>query len=577
MTKKLDGAPREEISYPIGVRDLLLEEAIRLARSARGRLAAALPVVAIATLLAGAADVSAGSAPGTVTTGCSLTMRCQGDIGWPSTEGPVTGGRYSPLAQINVHNVRHLAKAFAFTTKVVGSENYPVVIGDTAYVTTQFGNVFAFNATTGSQLWSYSPTPTGALATHGYANRGVAVGDGNVYVLNGASDLVALNAATGTVKWSVATVPDAVKRGYYESTAPLFYDGVVYVGSSGGDSGVRGYEAAFSAKTGAMLWRFWTVPASGTGWTSAPGNHGGGAVWMVPTLDPSLGLMFISVGNPSPDFYANDRLGLNHWTDSVVALRLTTGKFVWGYDETPHDMWDYDTVAPVTLFPAQGLPALGSGNKGGIWYELDAKTGALITQPQAFVYQNHSTPPTSGPKAIEWPGYNDGAEWSAAAYDPQTGLAYEEGISGPSLEKAYPAVVAHHKVGQVDVATSFFPPPKNAKVTGTLTAFSADNGTVVWQKTEPVGLLGGATATAGGVLFVQISGDSMIEALNARTGKVLWRARVSGPVDSGMSVYSVGGKEYLMVPVGGSGLTAHNTYGGPDHATNATFVVYTLK
>jgi alcohol dehydrogenase (cytochrome c) len=534
----------------------------------------------VASLLSatGAGVVSAQSAAGNVSSACLLTESCDGSIGWPSANGPVTGGRYSVAAQINTSNVQGLKLAWTFKSGVPdGTEDYPVVIGDVAYITTTFGDVYALSATTGKEIWEYQPPASAAKLDHGAPNRGVAVGNGSVYVLANTDQLIRLNAATGKLVWAQLVVPNAIKDGYSESVAPVYYDGVVYVGSAGGDSGVRGFIEAMNANTGALLWRFWTVPKDGTSWLKAPGDHGGGTTWGIPTLDPAANRIFFGTGNPSPDFYAGDRPGLNPYTDSIMAITMNDGTFVWAYDEVPHDMWDYDAPASPTMFPAQGMQALGAGGKDGIWYEVDAKTGQLITMPLALVKEDHSTPPTSGNPVEEWPGSGDGFEWSAAAYDPQTGLAYTETISGPTPERAYPKVAAEHKVGELDVATTFLSKPADIPVTGAVTAISADNGTVTWQQKTTDGVLGGATATAGGLVFAALSGTGQLEALDAANGKVLWSFQSHQAVGAGPSVYTVDGHEYVLYALGGSAFLAGPGDMGGLRASDGTYEAFELK
>lgn len=535
---------------------------------------------AAATLLVGTtglAQARPGAGVANITTGCSLTMSCGGTQSWPSANGPVTGGRYVNDSQINTTNVSRLKLAWTFHSGIPGgTEDYPVVVDGVAYVTTEFGNVYALNAATGQQIWVYKPPAAIAQLDHGAPNRGVAVGNNSVYVLDNADQLLRLNAATGALVWAKSVIANGPRLGYTESVAPVYYNGILYVGSAGGDSGVRGFEEAMSARTGALIWRFWTVPKAHTGWLRSPGNHGGGATWGIPTLDPAANRIYFGTGNPSPDFYAGDRPGLNPYTDSVVALTMNTGKFVWAYDETPHDMWDYDAVASPVLFPAQGMMAVGDGGKNGYWYEWDAKNGTLITMPLTVVKQDHGTPPINAPAVPEWPGSGAGFEWTPGAYDPQTGMVYNEAINTANLEKAVPNVAAQHKVGQLDVATAFMPLPKGQKTTGSIVAISADNGTVSWQQKTVDGVVGGATATAGGLVFAAQSGTGVLEAFDARTGKVLWTYQSHQAVAAGPSIYTMGGHEYVLFPLGGSLYLSGPTDLQGYAASDATFMAFEL-
>jgi alcohol dehydrogenase (cytochrome c) len=524
-----------------------------------------------AGLLAAAAGLSSAQpAAGNVSNRCLLTMRCNGDYAWPSANGSVEGGRYSPLAQINVQNVAHLRLAWKFTTPIIGAEDYPVIVNNVAYVTTAYAYVYALNASTGKLIWKWVPPAeiTGGLvsAAHGFPNRGVAVGDGNVYVLTPNAKLVALNAATGKLEW-YKSLGDP--KWLSESVAPVYYNGVLYIGSAGSESGARGFEEARNAKTGALLWQHYTVPPAGAPGSWLYGHHGGGDVWMMPTLDPSLGLLYIGTGNPSPDLWGGNRPGPNLYADSIMALNMKTGKMVWYYQTTPHDLWDYDCASSPVLFPTSYGLAVGEACKDGYWYEMDAHTGQLIVKPEPFVIENHRMPPPKPPGVWNWPGPVGGSEWSPVPYDPQTHMTYVEGINSPSQEWA--KSIPYN--GGLDFGTNASTPPSKM-ISGTLTAFDVNTGTIVWQDHLPVGLAGGSTATGGGLLFAGISGTGAFAAFNARTGKLVWEYNVHNRIDAAPSVYSVNGKEYVLIAVGGTSLTAPQLGGRP--AGPAEFLAFAL-
>lgn len=242
---------------------------------------------------------------------------------------------------------------------------------------------------------------------------------------------------------------------------------------------------------------------------------------------------------------------------------------VWAYQETPHDLWDYDQAASPTVFPTGSGPVVGAPSKGGYWYEVSAKTGTLMTAPEAFVKVDHPQPPTNGKSSVTiWPGSADGAEWSAAAYDPQTGEAYVEGINGAGQVTAKKVPYTDG----LDMGTSFLPVPKGLKTTGTLTAFNVDSGAQIWQDKFPVGLVGGATATGGHLLFVQVSGTGHLDAIDPATGKILASWNLGERIDAGPSVAMVNGKEYVFVALGGSG----PQYGGMPQG-HSELVALTLK
>lgn len=232
-------------------------------------------------------------------------------------------------------------------------ETYPQVVGRVMYVTTSTDEVIALDAVTGKTLWTYAPRVDFSLSTGvgGYGvsvNRGVAVANGKVYELTFDGQLQAVDQTTGEQQWT-ASVADP-HQGYYETMAPTVWGGLVFVGGSGSEDGVRGFVAAYDANSGKQVWRFFTVPARGQGWVPKTGRHGGGTVYMPPTIDTRTGLLYVGTGNPSPVILGTGRQGPNPYTDSILALQAHTGKLVWAHQEVAHDLWDYDAASPVVLY-----------------------------------------------------------------------------------------------------------------------------------------------------------------------------------------------------------------------------------
>jgi len=465
---------------------------------------------------------------------------------WPSVAGPVTGGSYSTLNQINTKNVSQLTVAWKLSepSMVGGMEDYPVVVGDVAYLEGPDSTVMAVNATNGQTIWSYKPT-TGFYATaYGAESRGVAVGQGKVFLLTKDDHLIALDQKTGKPIYNVTIVNSHL--GYSES-APVLYDkGLVFVGSAGGDSAVRGFEEARNAATGKLAWIHYNVPGTGTGWRVVDSN-GGGAVWMNPTPGPD-GLLYYSTGNPAPDLYAANRPGANLWSDSIVAVNMKTGKFVWGHQVIAHDMWDYDSASPPVVFKTASGWVVGEASKSGYWSEVDALTGQLVAAPEAFVTENHVMPPTNGKYVLNWPGLVGGSEYSPASYDPQTQYAYVQGNNMPMMETA--AKVKGFQKGQLDLGTAVGG-MKTPIHTGNFTAFNVGAGTIAWQDNTKFPTVGGIATTAGGLAFGGID-NGVFEAMDATTGKVLWATNVHTSIGDAPIVYSVGGREYVLLAVGGS-------------------------
>ena len=501
------------------------------------------------------------------------------DVEWPTVNGTLDGQRYSPLTQIDTSNVKRLKVAWRFRVSTLGSENYPVIVGRTAYVTTSFGRVFALDAKTGKKRWSVEPPKPkkGGLVfdlVHGAPNRGVAVGEGRVYTVTPNALLRALDQRTGRLIWKVQLGNLLYLS---ESAAPIYYNGMVFVGSAGSESGARGFEAAYDAKTGRQIWRHFTVPAPNAPGSFLTGHHGGGDIWMNATVDERSGRLYVATGNPGSDFDPRIRPGRNLWTNSIVALDVKTGKQVWGYQLEHHDVWDFDSASPPVLFPTKFGLAVGEANKGGFWHQVSAATGKRLTKPVSFVYQHRVAAKPGGPPVVTWPGYFGGSEWSPVSFSPQTGLAYVSGLNVP-IQIQVPKKPLKYSKG-IDLggtATVSGPWVKKYKLagTGTFTAIDVNTGKIRWQKKEPVAMVGGSTTTAGGLVFVGLSGKGLFQALDAKTGKVLWQNAVGGRIDDAASVYSIDGKEYVLISSGGS--FAGGPWGGMDQASPATFTAYAL-
>jgi alcohol dehydrogenase (cytochrome c) len=509
------------------------------------------------------------------------------DVGWPYANNTLDGQRYSPLTQIDTSNVKGLKVAWRFRVKTVGAENYPIIVGRTAYVTATGGIIYALDAVSGKQLWMYNPGKqkniglAAQAAVHGFPNRGVGVGDGRVYSVTPNALLLALDQAKGTLLWKKSL---GDPRYLSESVQPIFYKGMVFVGSAGSESGARGFEAAYNAKTGKQIWRHYTVPEPNAPGSFLTGHHGGGDVWMNPTIDTKTGLLYIATGNAGSDFDSRVRPGRNLWTDSIVALNVKTGKQVWGYQQEHHDVWDYDSASPPVLFPTKSGLAVGEANKGGFWHEVNAATGKRLTKPVAFVYQHRSIAKPGGPPVVSWPFASGGSEWSPVPFSPQTGLVYVSGLNVPGRVQL-PKKPLPYKIGADYGIANFLgldaktkKDPRNG--TGTFTAIDVQTGKIRWQTKEPAAMIGGATTTAGGLVFVGISGTGAFQALDAKNGRVLWQQKLGGRIDDAASVYSVNGKEYVLIASGGSTFLGPGTLGHGVHGfvapSPATFTAFAL-
>jgi alcohol dehydrogenase (cytochrome c) len=507
------------------------------------------------------------------------------DVEWPTVNGTVDGQRYSPLNQIDASNVKDLKVAWQFRVpKILGAESYPVVVGQNAYVTTTYGIVYALDAASGKKLWAFDPRPlkngkvggAAGAATHGFPNRGVAVGDGRVYAVTPNALLYALDQSNGRLVWKTSLGDPLFLS---ESVAPVFFDRKLFVGSAGSEAGQRGFEAAYDGRTGKQIWRHYTIPPANAPGSWVKGHHGGGTVWMNPAVDPQTGRIYIATGNPGSDLDSRQRPGRNLWTNSILALDLNTGKQIWGYQLEHHDVWDYDSASPPVLFTTKSGLAVGEANKGGFWHEVQARDGARLIRPVAFVYQ-HRVAPKPGKSVVTWPGITGGSEWAPVPFSPQTGLVYVSGLNAPSL-LTVPKKPEPYSNGEDLGGTVRFTGAWTKKYplagTGTFTAIDVNSGRIRWQKKEPTAMIGGATTTAGGLVFVGVSGKGAFQAVDAKTGAVLWQYSLGGRIDDAASVYSVNGKEYVLIASGGTSLGGGATnWGGIANPSPATFTAFAL-
>ncbi len=463
--------------------------------------------------------------------------------------------RFSPLDQINRDNIDKLVPAAVVQTGMVGSfETTPLVIQGVMYLTTPVVDnemkIMALNAATGERIW----TTTYKLGTYkiccGPVNRGVAAGYGYLYVVTLDDQLVALSASTGKVQWQ-KQVADP-RAGYSETMAPQIYDGKVIVGSSGGEWPIRGFVAAYDAKSGDKVWN-WdaTDPEtfSGDSW-----KQGGGMVWTTPAIDTERKLVIFSTGNPNPDLYGESRKGDNLYTDSIVALHTDTGKLAWHYQEVKHDVWDYDAVSNVVLFDVEKdgktIPAAGEAGKTGWFYIVDRRDGKLIRKSEPFVMQSDNmftTPTKEG--VVMLPGANGGAEWSPPAYSPKNKLVYILGMD--QLMKFTTDGEPMTLPGQIRLGSTFANVEDEGIQDGIFTAINVNTGKISWQYKAPQPMVGGALATAGNLVFTG-EGNGWFDAFDADSGARLWRFNLGAGVNAPPISYRVDGEQYIAVAAGGN-------------------------
>lgn len=498
---------------------------------------------------------------------CTMVAPGTSSTGWTTYNGGYSSQRYSPLDSINTGNVAGLKPLCEVQLGEEGAfESGPIVVGDVLYVTTAH-TTLAINAANCGVLWRdvYHPAETEVFQV----NRGAAYLDGRLFRGYADGRLAALDASTGKRLWTVKAGDPSV--GEFLSSAPIAWDGLVFVGLAGSDWGIRGQMMAFDAATGQEHWHFYTIPSGnepGADTWSLPATvrHGGGGMWTSYTLDPQTGELFVPVGNPSPDFDPAHRPGDNLFTDSVVVLDAHSGKLLWWYQLVHHDGLDWDLGAAPVLFAGQQGNRVALGSKDGLLYALDRGTHQLVFKTPVTTIDNADAKPTLEGVHV-CPGALGGVEWNGPAYDPRTGSLYVGAVDWCQVYKR--ALSYDYVPGEMYMGTSAAPNPSDSSG-GWVTAVDADSGKVRWSFHAPTPVVAGVTPTAGGVVFTgDIGGD--FYAFDAQDGKVLLKFASGGSMAGGVVTYAVQGRQYVAFASGNvSRLGTFNTSGSP------TLVVMTL-
>lgn len=480
--------------------------------------------------------------------------------------------RHVPYDEISKENVKDLGLVWSKKFKELnpdipnGNQNYPVIVDGVAYVSTSKNFVFAFDAVTGETIWEWEPPAeiienadrTGLINT----NRGVAVADGKVFMITNNVGAVSIDQKTGeTIDYIKLSehYPDLTpENGYYETTAPTYFDGKIFVGSSGGDNGVRGFELALNASDLTPAWDepFWTVPPKGEDWLAEGLFGGGGAVWMPPSVDEETGILYFSAGNPAPDFYGEKRPGANPNTNSVIAVDADTGKLVWVQQQLSHDLWDYDTADSPSIYTAKidgkERKVVAVGTKGSEWFVYDAATGEPIYKNVAFGKIEHPEPTPEG--TLSYPGVLGGQNYAPNTFDPNLNLDLIPSIEQPSIFKTA-ANEEEAKKSQgpgVDAFGTSYVAPADIPAFGRITAMDLDTGKIKWQIETPEMQRGGLTSTVTGLTFYgELSGK--VKALDTATGEIVWEFQTEGKtISAAPSIFKVDGKQYIMITSAGN-------------------------
>ena len=591
-----------------------------------GGLATGLGVVAAVLFVAAAAAVAwlvffrdEGGWPDTIPALTAGELTQEPTDAWLTNGGTLFNQRFSPLDDIDTSNVKDLKGLWmtnleSGTAAKYSAEGQPIYYNGMLYVPTGEDDVFAVDAGTGAIRWTYDSGISQKINTVccGWLSRGVAIGAGKVFIGQLDGQLVALDQETGEVAWKTA-VGDW-RKGYTITAAPLYYDGMVITGVSGGEFSIRGRVQAYDAETGKLVWRFYTIPGPGeTGHDSWPAagdawKHGGAPMWQTPAVDPQLGLVYFSTGNASPDLDGSRRAGDNLFAASIVALDAKTGKYRWHFQQVRHDIWDYDSPSPVVLFDTEiegrERKAIAETSKTGWTYVLDRETGKPLLPvedtpvPQDATQKTAATQPIpqydpffphdvtaadvagiaklakanakgAAPKIVEGriytpfgkdvrvivPGPQGGTNWQPMSYSPDTGYLYVCGMRSVSGYTRSGEQLPPGKQGQVADLGSVFTTSGFGTQTGFFGAWDPRTGKTVWQKRWPESCYSGSVATAGGLVFVGRNGGEL-EAYDAKTGERLWHFQTGAGANSTVTVFERDGKEHLAFLAGGNALAA---------------------
>ena len=478
------------------------------------------------------------------------------------------GNRYSELKTINAGNVQGLGLKWAFSIplwtqsfpdtpyfrenmRYYGLETVPLVADGIMYLTGP-NQIFALDARTGTQIWSYSRPRTPGLVSDPSlgSNRGVAILGDNVFLVTDNAHLIAVNRITGRLVWEQVMWDEPQKYG--GTVTPLVVKDLVIAGVSGGDWGIRGFLSAYKASTGERVWRHWTVPAKGDPgfetWKGSSVATGGAATWLTGSYDSDTDTLFWATGNPWPNSDDRERAGDNLYTDSVLALEPSTGKLKWHYQFTPHDMRDWDAnVANVvvnTKFRGEPRKVLLHADRNGFFYVFDATNGKLLLAEKFLRKLTWASGIGADGRPIRVPEHGvscpeHASTWHSTAFSPATRLYY---------------VIATEKC-VVRLAAGDWKNARPPDDPGTryLRALDIDTGKIVWEIPQ-VGptdgkRVAGILGTAGGVLFYGDASGYFV-AVDERDGRTLWRMPLNATIKTSPMTFAVDGEQFVALAVG---------------------------
>ena len=521
---------------------------------------------------------------------------------WPTVGLDYAETRFSKLNQIDTNNVKGLGLVWSYNLESSrGIEATPVVVDGIMYQSAPWSVVHAIDARTGKKIWAFDPSVDRSKGYRGCCDavsRGLALYKGKVFVAAYDGRLIALDAATGAKVWEKDTLIDH-EHSYTITGAPRVFNGKVVIGQSGAEYGARGYVTAYDSETGNQLWRWFTVPgdpakpfedasmeAAAKTWDPAGKywvNGGGGTPWDTITFDPDLNMVYVGTGNGGP---WNRKLrspsgGDNLYLASIVALNADTGQYIWHYQETPGDNWDYTSTQPMILadIKIDGVPrkVILHAPKNGFFFVIDRTNGKFISAKN-FVDVNWATGYDANGRPIELPAARgedqyeaipgpDGAHnWHPMSFNPMTGLVYLPAQHVPANltpEKSFVQnAAAPGKIGaMLGGNIGFVFNPAKSTPFGRLLAWDPVHQKEVWR-VEHVSPWNGGTLTTAGNLVFQGTADGRFVAYDAAKGTKLWEIPTGTGVVAAAATYMVDNLQYISIAVGWGG-----SYGLANRAT----------
>jgi alcohol dehydrogenase (cytochrome c) len=482
---------------------------------------------------------------------------------WPTYNGDYSGRRFSPLTQINTSNVKALSLARVYRINAGGErmggsiKATPLLVNGVLYFTAP-DYVWAVDARTGREVWTYHWKSSGGIHL---GNRGVGIYENWLYFETPDCHLVSLNLKDGKERWH-QQICDADQY-YYASVAPVIVKNHVLTGVSGDDLDIPGYLDARDLETGALQWRWYSVPqkpgdAGASSWPNIEAaKHGGGMTWIPSTYDPDLNLIYVGTGNPQPVIAGKARQGDNLFTESIVALNADTGKMVWYFQCSPHDTHDWDAMETPVLIDGEidGKPRklVAQASRNGYFFVLDRTNGEHIVTSQ-FVRTNWAKgvdgrgqpipnpakqPQTDG--ALVSPNQGGAVNWPPPSFSPQTGLFYVNATRAFSEYYIYDPGHKPEGWGGND---------RGGWAESMLQALDYKTGKICWShKWEGSGVRSGVLSTAGNLVFTGDPAYNLV-ALNAKTGEPLWHANLGEGVSNGPITFALDGTQYLVTGAG---------------------------